>query len=1294
MLRKITFLALMTALIMLLAFIVAIPVKVKAAPTLSSTIVISQVYGGGGNVGSLYTNDFVEIFNRGTMPVNVNGWSVQYASASASTWQVTPLGDKTIPPGGYLLIKEAQGAGGTTPLPTADFTGTIAMNATSGKVALANTIITLTVSNPVGQPSVVDFVGYGLANAFEGMGATATLTNTTSAVRNGGGCVETDNNNGDFSLSTPPAPRNSGSPLNLCSAGSFLIGKSAPSMVEAGSAFTYSIFVTNSMGVTATDLIITDVVPAGATYVPGSASHAGDITVGNSVSWMVASLANGSAITRTFAVTVPSTPGLIVNQDYRVYAANFITPSVGAPITTQVGAPDLVVVKSGASATVTAGDVVTFTITYSNVGDLNATGVVLVDQLPGGLTYVADSFGGVQNSGLITWNVGTLNIGAINSIVMTTTANVAGPYQNRVTISGSQLDANALNNSSTTSLTVSGADPYVSKTGLGALLAGSLVSYTMVYGNNGSVAGSATISDMLPANFTAANIANDTSGLPFMDSATTRTWTIGSLAAGSRFTFTLALTVPVSIPAGAAVTNTLQLATSAAGNDPSNDFSQAVATVVQVGTHIHTIQGAGHISPLNGQVVTNVLGIITAKRSNGFYLQDPMPDGDPATSEGIFVFTASSPTVNIGDSILITGTVSEFRSSSSTNLTVTELIGPLTIRVLSSGNALPAPVVIGVGGRIPPQMVIEDDATGDVETSGVFDPDSDGIDFWESLEGMLVQINNAVVVGPTNQFGEVVVLVDNGLNAATRTARGGIVISADDYNPERLFVDDELLKLRGLSMPQLVVNDRYTAPIVGAMDYAFGNFRVQAIGPISTTSGGLTQETTITPTINQLAVAAFNVENLDPNDPPAKFQQLASLIVNNLKAPDIIAVEEIQDNNGAIDNGVVDATQTYTTLSSYIQAAGGPPYDFRNINPVNDQDGGEPGGNIRVGFMFRPDHVAFLDRPGGGPSVTTTVVSGPFGPQLSFSPGRIEPNDPAFSSSRKPLAGEFIYKGHHLFVIGNHFTSKGGDQPLFGHFQPPTRSSETKRVQQAQIVNNFVGQILALDANADVVVLGDFNDFEFSTAVNALKGSALIDLMETLPKPERYTYVFEGNSQAIDHILVTAHLANTAAIEYDVVHVNSEFTTAARASDHDPHVARLTLPAIDNFVGSSKNVNATTVTAGQVLTYAMVVSNSGFTLANVSISDALDPNVTLVSAPGMTLDGSTLMATGTQPNNSTQTFTITVRVSRTFTGTLNNTAALTVDGQARALIAPAVTVIAPPINKYWLPMIFNNHTGP
>jgi uncharacterized protein len=152
--------------------------------------------------------------------------------------------------------------------------------------------------------------------------------------------------------------------------------------------------------------------------------------------------------------------------------------------------------------------------------------------------------------------------------------------------------------------------------------------------------------------------------------------------------------------------------------------------------------------------------------------------------------------VSVGDHVSVGGRVVEFRpgGESTDNLTTTELTTPgLGVAVLSSGNPLPAPTVLGAGGRVPPSRVIEDDATGSVETSGLFDPATDGIDVYESLEGMRVQVNQALAVGPRNQFGEVPVVGDQGTLAGVDSVRGGLIIGPQDVNPEPIILDDTLL---------------------------------------------------------------------------------------------------------------------------------------------------------------------------------------------------------------------------------------------------------------------------------------------------------------------------------------------------------------------------------------------------------------------------------------------------------------------------------------------------------------------
>jgi len=572
-------------------------------------------------------------------------------------------------------------------------------------------------------------------------------------------------------------------------------------------------------------------------------------------------------------------------------------------------------------------------------------------------------------------------------------------------------------------------------------------------------------------------------------------------------------------------------------------------------TRIHDIQGTTRLSGLDGQQVADVPGVVTAIRAfgsaRGFWMQDPTPDADPATSEGILVFTGSStPSVTVGDSVLVTGTVDEFYPDAAPDKSVhqsTTELTQATWTVESSGNALPAAET--VGKRTVPEDMAPDAGGGSVEALPLR-PDDFAIDYWESREGMRVGVTDAKVVGPTSSFNEVWITTKPRQNTS---ANGGTIYPGyRDENTGRVKVES-LIPFAQHPFPKANVRDTLTGETSGPVEYdQFGGYTINATTLGELAPGGLEPEQTRPQEDGELAVATYNVENLSPKDAQAKFDTLAHGITTSLASPDIVSLEEIQDNNGSTNDTVVAADVTLQKFVDAIVAAGGPRYEWREIDPADDQDGGQPGGNIRVAFLFNPARVSFVDRPGGD-ATTAVTVTGAGAPALSVSPGRINPASEAWTASRKPLAGEFVFQGRTVFVVANHFNSKGGDQPMYGRFQPPTRSSETQRVAQANEVNEFVGQLQAVDRKANVVVLGDLNDFQFSPAVHELtSGHRLKDLMNVLPRNERYSYVFEGNSQALDHVLVSGRMS----ADYDVVHVNAEF--ADQASDHDPQVVRLT----------------------------------------------------------------------------------------------------------------------------------------
>ncbi len=517
----------------------------------------------------------------------------------------------------------------------------------------------------------------------------------------------------------------------------------------------------------------------------------------------------------------------------------------------------------------------------------------------------------------------------------------------------------------------------------------------------------------------------------------------------------------------------------------------------------------------------------------------------------------------MGDELRVEGTVAEFTpgGASTRNLSTTQ-IGSPTLTTLSTGNPLPAATIIGQGGRVPPTKNIDDDAFGS------FDPETDGIDFFESLEGMLVTAQNFRVIDATNNFGEIFGVIDNGAGATGLSDRGTLNISPDDFNPERIQLQFDN-GVTPSAFPLVNVGDNL-GDVTGVVGYGFGNFEIVVTEAFTSQimAGGLQPEvSSLTRGSDQLTVATYNVLNLDPNDSDGdtdiadgRFDAIAQQIVNNLNRPDVIALQEVQDNSGSANDGVTAADVTLQTLVAAIAAAGGPTYAFID-NPFigNNTSGGQPGANIRTAYLYDPSRVDLVEG-----SVATVGGQG---------------SGEAFQGARLPLIATFDFNGEAVTLVNNHFSSKGGSAPILGTEQPfetrqedPTvNGSLDERQAQSEAVQGYVNGLLGADPTANVVVLGDLNEFEFvSPVLDLVTNSGLTNLTETLPENERYSFIFQGNSQSLDHILVSDGLATGA--EFDIVHTNVEFAaTPQRASDHDPLLARFTLaPAATVIEGTSR----------------------------------------------------------------------------------------------------------------------------
>jgi predicted extracellular nuclease len=579
---------------------------------------------------------------------------------------------------------------------------------------------------------------------------------------------------------------------------------------------------------------------------------------------------------------------------------------------------------------------------------------------------------------------------------------------------------------------------------------------------------------------------------------------------------------------------------------------------------IPAIQGRSHISPHVGQMVTTS-GIVTAVSRDGFYLQDRLGDGDDATSDGLFVLAPSHPGVTAGDEVRLSGRVTEFipGDSASGNLSITQISAAPGLAILARGRPLPRPLRLGTGGRIPPAV----DLTGpirspvnlqikrDADRYG-FHPRTAGLDFYESLEGMLVTVPNPVAVSGSHGFGpraaEVFTLPEEGRYVAPKTARtrrGGIYLQPDpqdrgDQNPEivQIQFDPDLFPGR---IPAITVGDRLD-DVTGMMSYGYGSFEVKAIAPFHVAPQGLQPDTTsLTGTATRLTVATYNVLNLSASeDDAAQRAKLGAQIVHNLRSPDILALQEIQDNNGEIDDGTTDASQTLRALAEAVRRAGGPRYASLDVAPIDGTLGGAPGGNIRPAFLYNPARVRLLSYQ----SLTTAVLA-----RAGIA------DSLAFTDSRNPLAAIFQFGGWEFTLINNHLSSRYGSTPVFGAIQPFIQAGEDKRAAQTRGLHSFVAGMLARNREARVIVLGDMNTFEFTDELtDILPGSdhILTNLLVRAGADDRYSYNFQGNSQLIDHIFVTANLLDGA--ELDLVHINVDFPTlgSVEASDHDPLVAR------------------------------------------------------------------------------------------------------------------------------------------
>jgi predicted extracellular nuclease len=624
-------------------------------------------------------------------------------------------------------------------------------------------------------------------------------------------------------------------------------------------------------------------------------------------------------------------------------------------------------------------------------------------------------------------------------------------------------------------------------------------------------------------------------------------------------------------------------------------------------TPIHTIQGSGTTSPITGAVVTTS-GIVTGLRSNGFFLQEPdaTVDADPNTSEGIFVFSSSAPpaAAAIGNLVTVGATVQEFiPSADPPSPPVTELVSP-TVTLMSTGNPLPAPITIT--------------AAETTQASETTNP----LDSLEEFEGMRVTVASLTVTGPTQgTITEPAATVSSTgvfIGVVTGVARpfreAGIAISDPlpagapgtvprfDENPERIRVDSD-------AQPGTTALDVNAGTVItnitGPLDFAFRTYTILPDAATPPVVGAQPGSVPVpTPTADELTVASFNMERFfdtvnDPGNDPvltaAAFNRRvakASLIIRTVqKLPDVIGVEEMEN--------LTTLQAVATQVNNDVVGGGG-----SNPNYVAYLTEGNDIGGIDVGFLVKQSRIT-----------TYSVTQLELGSCDHVTPATCynypDPNTGTLDilNDRPPLVliASIPRTGGGLLgftVIVNHLRSLNGvdDNTVAGSGTVGARVRE-KRRKQAEFLANYIQGRQTANSNEKIITVGDMNAFRvndgYVDSIGTILGTPApasqvtlasadlvnpnqTDLVDMLPSDQQYSYNFDGNTQTLDHIIVSpTALAILSRFAYarndsDFAVKNYESTNELRISDHDQPVAYFSLlaPTAANGVVSGRITDA------------------------------------------------------------------------------------------------------------------------
>jgi uncharacterized protein len=673
---------------------------------------------------------------------------------------------------------------------------------------------------------------------------------------------------------------------------------------------------------------------------------------------------------------------------------------------------------------------------------------------------------------------------------------------------------------------------------------------------------------------------------------------------------------------------------------------------------INKIQGNGAVTPILGQEVTTT-GIVTARKSNGFFLQSPAAeaDADPNSSEGIFIFTAGTPAAQVGDAVSVIGIAGEFfnlTQLSSTNLDVT---------ILSSMNTLPPPVPL---------------------TTSILNP-AGTLTQLERLEGMRVSASSLTSIAPTNEFGEIFTVLtgvprplrEPGLENSNPLPPGSpCCIPRFDENPERLMIDTD----GQIGSTRLIVTSGVTLTgppetgVAGPLDFTFDDYKILPDKPPIVTPN-ITAIPLPLPNANEFTIGSFNLLNFFSTNPnfTDRLNKASLAIRTVMRSPDIIGVEEMGD------------IETLTTLANKINfdtvAAGSANPGYQAF--LLEGDDAFPN-DIDVGFLVKSSRVNVINVTQQGKGLT--FLDPTEGDQdLLFE----RPPLVLRATVQSPTGSQFP-----LTIVVNHMQSLIDiDDPIRG-----PRQREKRRLQ-AEFTANLAQSL----QSENLVMVGDFNSFQFSDGyvdvIGTIKGAPapadqvvlaspdlvnpnLTVLVDTLPADQRYSFNFQGNAQAIDHVLVNDQMFARLS-RFGYARNNSDYpeslsgdgTRPERISDHDMPVAYFSFPPPAADLSITLTSSPQPVLTSATLTYTINLTNNGPDhAANVVVSDKLPSSLAFTSCAAS--GGGVCGGTG---NNLTVSFAA-INAGSTETITLNALVnGLLFNGTSITNTANAVSVINDPL---------------